>query len=255
MCPSCSAHNYASKTACHKCNIPKMGGGMAMAGCGGCGMGMGGCGGYGMGMPMGGCGMGMGGCGMAQQGSYGMAQNFNASQNRSAPYSAGATGDGNWTCPSCSNINFPMRTACNRCKLPKGSMGMQGMPQMQMQMPAMMAGMGMPANMRQGDWLCPACTAHNYADKTHCHKCAVPKETRLAKTGMREGDWICTACANHNFASKTDCNKCQAPKGAVASHAGQGGNGGREGDWMCPSCSNKNYAHRVVCNRCQIPKP
>jgi hypothetical protein len=31
---------------------------------------------------------------------------------------------------------------------------------------------------------------------------------------MRPGDWMCPACNNHNFASKTSCNKCGLPKPA-----------------------------------------
>ncbi|CAE8638214.1 unnamed protein product [Polarella glacialis] len=185
-------------------------------------------------------------------------EDFHWRQNMAAPYSGGAASGGNWMCPSCNNDNFPMRTSCNRCKLPKmgggmgmQAMGMQGMPGMMMpgMMPMMM---GMPANnMRPGDWMCPACDAHNYASKTNCHKCQIPKEARIAKTGMREGDWICSACNNNNFASKTDCNKCAVPKGDAPSFAGKPGGGGREGDWMCAS----NYAHRTECNRCNIPKP
>ena len=32
-----------------------------------------------------------------------------------------------------------------------------------------------PAQMRPGDWICPQCNNHNYADKVRCNKCAVPK--------------------------------------------------------------------------------
>merc|ERR1740130_1332060 len=31
--------------------------------------------------------------------------------------------DGNWSCSSCRNINFAVRTACNRCQTPKGQDG------------------------------------------------------------------------------------------------------------------------------------
>ena len=27
--------------------------------------------------------------------------------------------NGNWLCPACSNVNFPMRIVCNRCKAPR----------------------------------------------------------------------------------------------------------------------------------------
>ncbi|CAE8630153.1 unnamed protein product [Polarella glacialis] len=134
-----------------------------------------------------------------------------------------------------------MRTECNRCKMPKmgGGMGMQGMHGM---MSGMMPGM-LPANMRPGDWMCPACNNHNYSNKTHCNMCQIPKEARIANSGMREGDWICTACSNHNYANKIDCNKCNVPKGDTASFASKpvGSSARREGEWVCASCNNNNY--------------
>ncbi|CAE8595179.1 unnamed protein product, partial [Polarella glacialis] len=100
-----------------------------------------------------------------------------------------------------------------------------------------------------GDWICPACDAHNFAKKTHCYKCKMPKQARVAKIGMREGDWICLSCFNHNFARKEDCNKCGGPKGDSPMFGGR-----REGDWTCEGCGNINFAARNVCNRCKRPK-
>lgn len=65
-----------------------------------------------------------------------------------------------------------------------------------------------PTQSQSADWLCPVCNNHNYASRTHCNRCSIPRETRISNTGMREGDWICLSCANHNYASKTTCNKC-----------------------------------------------
>ena len=47
-----------------------------------------------------------------------------------APYVfACATGvDGNWRCPSCSNINFGSRDNCNRCRFPKPAEAGPGIP-------------------------------------------------------------------------------------------------------------------------------
>ena len=36
-------------------------------------------------------------------------------------------------------------------------------------------GGGRPTNMRPGDWVCPSCNNHNYADKIRCNRCKVPK--------------------------------------------------------------------------------
>jgi len=118
------------------------------------------------------------------------------------------------------------------------------------------------AKMRPGDWMCPVCGNHNYASKTHCNRCGIPKETRVSDKGFREGDWVCLSCANHNYASKESCNKCGMPKSASAvtpklpSSAPQQHKVSekREGDWMCPACGNHNYAKRMACNRCGAPK-
>ena len=53
-----------------------------------------------------------------------------------------------------------------------GGMGMGGMGGMGMYGAA--GGGGVPANFRQGDWMCQ-CGAHNYASKAACHKCHTPK--------------------------------------------------------------------------------
>ena len=29
--------------------------------------------------------------------------------------------------------------------------------------------------MRPGDWMCPSCNNHNYADKIRCNRCKIPK--------------------------------------------------------------------------------
>ena len=86
---------------------------------------------------------------------------------------------------------------------------------------------------------------------------------------VKSGDWICPKCKNHNFANKKVCNRsnCEQPK-----PRGGGGRGdtrrrgfGRSrgyenpnmkpGDWNCPKCKNHNFAKRDVCNRCDTRKP
>eukprot|EP00438_Fugacium_kawagutii_P034404 Skav207739 [mRNA] locus=scaffold362:391276:393297:- [translate_table: standard] len=36
--------------------------------------------------------------------------------------------DGNWSCPACTNVNFPHRTSCNRCGLAKPDERQRGSP-------------------------------------------------------------------------------------------------------------------------------
>jgi len=119
---------------------------------------------------------------------------------------------------------------------------------------------GMPPNARPGDWMCRACNNHNYADKTACNRCKVPKDVYIASTGMRVGDWLCPACSNHNFKDKVVCNKCAGPRPATLPMLGhgmagssQGGHQVRPGDWLCRHCNNHNYADKTACNRCRTP--
>ena len=87
------------------------------------------------------------------------------------------------------------------------------------------------SSMKPGDWNCPKCKNHNYANKKVCNRtgCEEPKPRggggnrnsrghRSSNSGgsrdsnMKPGDWICPSCKNHNFASRTECNRCDARK-------------------------------------------
>jgi len=88
------------------------------------------------------------------------------------------------------------------------------------------------------------------------------------KGAARPGDWMCPGCNNHNYANRVACNRCQAAKppnaeappsayGAYALPMAGGSAGGkmRPGDWICAGCSNHNFASRLKCNRCQTDRP
>merc|ERR1719491_722292 len=175
MCPSCDNHNYANRQACNKCGTPKPGLQMYAA-------------------PMGGVPMQQfGGKGGAQL-AGGMPSGFR---------------EGDWMCASCGNHNYSSRENCNKCGGPKtpgsGFAAVKG---------------GAP----------PRPTPYPFA---------MPQAMPMQPANMRPGDWMCPACGNHNYASREACNKCQQPK-PVAPEGGCGGNW-REGDWACPSCGNHNY--------------
>ena len=87
------------------------------------------------------------------------------------------------------------------------------------------------SNMKPGDWNCPKCKNHNYANKKVCNRtgCEEPKprgrggnrhsrghrssnSSGPRDSNMKPGDWICPSCKNHNFASRTECNRCDARK-------------------------------------------
>jgi len=198
MCPACNNHNYADKFMCNRCRAPRP-----------AGLGP---------VPVG-----------------------------SGKQPAREMRPGDWICPRCSNHNFADKIACNKCMWGAG-MGLQpahGMTAAQASgynnaIPAHTAAQAAaqaaanqvvrnwarntilgtaqgpkPVNMRPGDWICRACNNHNYADKTECNRCKMPKHVYIAATGLRPGDWVCPQCSNHNFASKLACNKCSLPKQAA----------------------------------------
>jgi len=197
------------------------------------------------------------------------------------------TRPGDWVCPACSNLNYANRMVCNRCGSAKqgahgmaGGVGMPGAmpgygkasafslpPQNQRAAPygGRAKGSATPASaMKPGDWCCPLCFNHNFADKFACNRCHAPKNPMMhgqagafgkgtagANGGgdVRPGDWVCHACKNNNYANREVCNKCGIPKSTFISKTGL-----RPGDWICPQCQNHNWADKANCQKCQAPR-
>lgn len=239
-CQQCGNVNFAARTACNRCQTPQAGGGAVERV------------GWQPGPPAmpKGCGGGKGGAPVPGQ-------------------------DGNWQCPQCQNVNFAIRTVCNRCQAPqpapqhypgKGGKGGGG-------------GRGGPVAGIEGNWACPQCRNVNYAMRDACNKCQAPKPT--------EADtWACLLCQNINSVVDNVCTVCEYPRSSEdgqfvdnlaqelsqqpvpagpppnGSSSGKSGGKGRpeagvDGNWACPQplCQNVNFAMREVCNRCQTPKP
>lgn len=188
---------------------------------------------------------------------------------------------GDWACSLCSNHNFASKSSCNRCGAPKmggaapgkgggfGGYG-KGLSYGGGAKGGGAKGGGAPRSggaltMRPGDWCCPQCYNHNYADKMACFRCGVPKIPHMHGSGgysmmgkggygygseRRPGDWKCYGCGNNNYASRTEaCNRCNLAKTVYVSKSGM-----RPGDWICPTCQNHNWAGRAFCLKCQSPK-
>mmetsp|Transcript_32679 Transcript_32679/g.84713 ORF Transcript_32679/g.84713 Transcript_32679/m.84713 type:complete len:441 (+) Transcript_32679:31-1353(+) len=63
--------------------------------------------------------------------------------------------------------------------VPPGQVGLPGLP-MGLGMPGLpQISAGLPANFRQGDWICAACNNHNFASKDICFKCTAGKTAGL----------------------------------------------------------------------------
>eukprot|EP00929_Paragymnodinium_shiwhaense_P108437 TRINITY_DN7475_c0_g1_i1.p1 TRINITY_DN7475_c0_g1~~TRINITY_DN7475_c0_g1_i1.p1 ORF type:complete len:398 (-),score=64.44 TRINITY_DN7475_c0_g1_i1:167-1360(-) len=142
-------------------------------------------------------------------------------------------------------------------------------------------GASMPTMLRAGDWICPDCGNHNYADKKQCRRCGRVRpagiglgEDQFVQTSgdgmsapwygvaypgnppppsfppnMRPDDWLCKVCNNHNYANRETCNKCGVKKNVIISKTGM-----RQGDWICTFCNNHNWADKLNCNKCGQPK-
>jgi len=132
---------------------------------------------------------------------------------------------------------------------------------------------------RPGDWDCPSCSGHNYADKKACFKCGIPKPAKIEEMGnrvaysggnfprrgnlggaeRRQGDWDCPSCDAHNYASKINCFVCKKPKPKdieeKTASFGTFSDNLKPGDWNCPTCQAHNYADKTACFKCNIPKP
>ena len=94
-----------------------------------------------------------------------------------------------------------------------------------------------------------------------------PERNDRGQNNRNGGDWDCPKCRNNNFAFRTECNSCGLPRSGGNDRRGgddrRGGNDRRGGDgkiytdndWDCPKCQNSNFAFRQECNRCEAPRP
>jgi len=288
---TCGAHNYASKTACFKCRMPRevaaplslqpqvqqqqpdyqsttfnsFGGGMqgGLAGMGvAMGGGMGGIGGIqGMG---GGLGPAFGGTTYDPSSYYNPIRNFgdgydntyrDPSQLSGTASIAGLPPFPNSSPPPTLPVNFRpgdwLCTCGNHNYAIRSACGKCG------KIGKVGAGPNLPANFRPGDWMCN-CGNHNYQSRTVCGKCQEAKETAkkpvMTVPNFQVGDWMCI-CGAHNYQSKTVCFKCSMAKESALAEQPAQATSFRAGDWLCTSCQNHNYASRIVCGRCKAPKP
>ena len=153
---------------------------------------------------------------------------------------------GDWDCPKCQNNNFAFRTECNRCGEARGAGGGRGPRQDDRRG----GSQGYQSRDRQGGRF---------------------ERNDRGQGNRNGGDWDCPKCRNNNFAFRTECNSCGLPKSGSNDRRGgndrYGGNDRRGGndrgretkvytdnDWDCPKCQNSNFAFRQECNRCQAPR-
>eukprot|EP00930_Biecheleria_cincta_P022333 TRINITY_DN16310_c0_g2_i2.p1 TRINITY_DN16310_c0_g2~~TRINITY_DN16310_c0_g2_i2.p1 ORF type:complete len:366 (+),score=29.29 TRINITY_DN16310_c0_g2_i2:50-1147(+) len=143
-----------------------------------------------------------------------------------------------WTCTECQNVNWPLRTNCNRCKA-------------------------------LGPWTCPACDNKNFQGRTECNRksCRQPRPGSMpaAMSSMGSwsgatdppGSWSCKGCQNMNWPLRTKCKKCDMPRDEGDQHyhafcAASGQN--PSGSWICAGCENVNWPLRTSCKKCNASR-
>uniref|UniRef100_A0A7S2RDG9 RanBP2-type domain-containing protein n=1 Tax=Rhizochromulina marina TaxID=1034831 RepID=A0A7S2RDG9_9STRA len=86
---------------------------------------------------------------------------------------------GSWVCTSCSNINWPMRSSCNRCHASKDPSAILLSP------PGPSAVTATPA----GSWTCPSCGNVNWPMRTSCNRknCLMPRPASAVPTAPEVG--------------------------------------------------------------------
>ena len=100
------------------------------------------------------------------------------------PHVASATGGigatnnqpaGSWVCPSCNNVNWPLRTTCNRkgCLQPRPGPPIGSVPLQQEQLRQQQQHQQAP----EGSWTCLACNNVNWPLRTVCNNrlCKQPR--------------------------------------------------------------------------------
>ena len=178
----------------------------------------------------------------------------------------------NWKCYNCDNDNFPLRSACNKCTLPKAE---AMAPETQVER----------ILFEDKDWICPQCRNSNYHFRIHCNMCkglrfrhknnvgvgvsSLPqisygytesslydysymstpktqayKDVKLfgGEPNIKEGEptssWICPKCRNVNWPKRKKCNNCGVAKDQV------------NPEWVCHYCKNVNTCEALQCSSC-----
>ena len=122
---------------------------------------------------------------------------------------------GDWTCPSCQELNFATRNTCRKCSVARIDVNTNTNPNIN---PTTITDPPKPTTMKPGDWICCVCQKMNFASRSVCMSCSKPKaglENSLnVDIPPKIGDWRCTACnsTEWNFGSRSNCRTCGAAK-------------------------------------------
>ena len=159
----------------------------------------------------------------------------------------------NWTCYNCDNLNYPLRTQCNKCSMSKA----------EAIAPETHAG-----RLAAGDsqWQCSACSNNNYHFRLHCNKCKAERPPRQAAAqlyhngGYTNSSYTSTnssfCTSNSSYPVQQYSTSYAAQQYAGGSVAAQQYTGAQDGgvSWICTGCENVNWPRRTACNKCGADK-
>jgi len=111
--------------------------------------------------------------------------------------------------------------------------------------------------MKPGDWICPACSDHQFSRNSTCRRCGEPKP-ETADGGMNQFDpaMVQTLMPMMMQQMQNMGVLGNAPCGGGGKGAG-GGNGQKmkPGDWICPQCQDLQFARNAECRLCNTARP
>ncbi|GBG91822.1 hypothetical protein CBR_g53713 [Chara braunii] len=196
------------------------------------------------------------------------------------PTSRGAPGPGDWTCPSCGNMNFAFRTTCNmrKCGAVKPADNVMRPPQPPMYDPTQPVYVGGPGGAppmpSYGSQIGP--TPLMFYDQGPPMGGYNPQPSGIMGPGIG-GPGYGPPAVDYNLGRPPPPEYVQNPSDGIGyygmsmaprgppvfpqediSRKRRGGpNGFSEGDWVCKECGNTNFAFRTTCNmrKCGAAKP
>lgn len=120
-------------------------------------------------------------------------------EHRAVPAPGDAQPEGSWVCAACQNVNYPMRTTCNRrtCGRPRAEVDagpalphvgvvMAGLANTVAGLSGVAGATGVAGGLGAGgaplgSWVCPSCQNVNFPNRTNCnkHNCGLPRPQDL----------------------------------------------------------------------------
>lgn len=140
---------------------------------------------------------------------------------------------GSWSCKGCQNMNWPLRTKCKKCEMPReeGDQNYHGF--------CAASGQNPP-----GSWICTGCQNVNWPLRTSCKKCSTSRELVDGGTPPQS--------SNLQAFQRSSVPVATLQPGSFNSNGGGGQN--PPGSWICTGCENVNWPLRTSCKKCSASR-